>query len=60
MNSLHEPVIVLEKNVMCDGPSNAPALGHPRIYLHIQTDNRIDCPYCGKVFVYDNNALIGE
>jgi uncharacterized Zn-finger protein len=60
---MHEPVVVFEKNVMCDGPSdteNATALGHPRIYLHIQADNRVDCPYCGKVFVYDGNQLTGN
>jgi uncharacterized Zn-finger protein len=59
VKNLHEPVIVLEKEVMCDGPVNAAGvstLGHPRIYLYIQTDNRIDCPYCGRVFIYDAMA----
>ncbi len=55
MKILNEPVIVLEKNVVCDGPMDSPGLGHPRIYLHVQNDDRIDCPYCGKVFVYDNS-----
>lgn len=56
MKNLREPVMVLEKEVMCDGAVDAAGtstLGHPRIYLHIQTDNRIDCPYCGRVFIYD-------
>lgn len=57
MENLYEPVVVFEKEVMCDGlvdVSGMPILGHPRIYLHIQTDNRIDCPYCGRVFIYDD------
>jgi uncharacterized Zn-finger protein len=49
-----EPVVVNEKEIMCDGPSETPAMGHPRIYLHIQANDLIDCPYCGKVFVYES------
>ncbi len=40
-----------DREVMCDGPKDNPALGHPRIYLYIKVD-RIECPYCGNVFTY--------
>ena len=39
--------------VMCDGQDENPTLGHPRIYLYIQENNKIACPYCGKEFVYE-------
>lgn len=44
--------------VMCDGASDSqatadPALGHPSIYLYIQENNKVVCPYCGKEFVYE-------
>jgi uncharacterized Zn-finger protein len=41
--------------VMCDGLEDNPALGHPRIYLHIQ-ENKVVCPYCGKEFVYEPSS----
>lgn len=44
--------IVSEKEVMCDGTTDGETLSHPRVYLHIQNDNHVECPYCGKVFIY--------
>jgi uncharacterized Zn-finger protein len=45
-----EKVIVHEKSVNCDG--GAAELGHPKVYLEIGSDNEVICPYCSKVFVY--------
>jgi uncharacterized Zn-finger protein len=28
-------------------------LGHPRVYLNLATDGKIECPYCSRLFVYD-------
>ncbi len=39
--------------VMCDGQDENSALVHPRIYLYIQENNKISCPYCSKEFVYE-------
>ena len=50
---MRESVIVSETEVMCDGSVDGKTLGHPRVYLSIQTDDRLECTYCGKVFVYD-------
>ncbi len=51
-----EPVETVEvetKNVSCDGDS---ALGHPRIFLKLDNDGEIDCPYCGRHFVLRDGA----
>jgi len=42
------PVSSLE--VACDGGGGA--LGHPRVYLHIDQDKgEITCPYCSRQYV---------
>jgi uncharacterized Zn-finger protein len=35
--------------VACDGGDGP--LGHPRVYLNIGKDRRIDCPYCSRRYV---------
>ena len=35
--------------VACNGGGGA--LGHPRVYLNLETDGSIDCPYCDRRFV---------
>ncbi|MBP9829184.1 MAG: zinc-finger domain-containing protein [Proteobacteria bacterium] len=49
-----ESITVHEKEVMCDGTTNNQPPSHPRVYLHVQDDNRIECPYCRKIFIYDD------
>jgi uncharacterized Zn-finger protein len=54
-----KPVEILEtgsKTVVCDGGGGP--LGHPRIFLQIGNDNRIECPYCGRVYKYRNKVLL--
>ena len=37
---------------MCDGSGAVdPALGHPRVYLHIDDNGFVDCGYCDRRFV---------
>lgn len=39
------------RHVSCDGGDED--LGHPKVYLEIkQGVDRVECPYCGKTFVY--------
>ena len=45
------------KKISCDGGGGA--LGHPAIYLAIGDSGKIDCPYCGKKFIYENDAKNG-
>ncbi len=51
MNSRAEPIRVDSKEVACDG--GAGQLGHPRVFLAIDHDQRAACPYCGQIFVYE-------
>jgi uncharacterized Zn-finger protein len=38
--------------VACDGATEiSPALGHPRVYLHIDEKGYVDCGYCDKRFI---------
>ncbi len=41
--------IVETKKVACDGDQGA--LGHPRIYLNMGEEGKIDCPYCDRRFI---------
>ncbi|MDP9195508.1 MAG: phosphoglycerate kinase [Pseudomonadota bacterium] len=44
-----ETVIVDTASAPCDG-GNGP-LGHPRVWLTLEGDGRVDCPYCSRRFV---------
>jgi len=40
---------VTAKQLSCDGGTDN---GHPLVYLHIDDDGEVVCPYCSKKFVY--------
>ncbi|MGE3713699.1 MAG: zinc-finger domain-containing protein [Alphaproteobacteria bacterium] len=45
-----EVINVNSLEVACDGGNTA--LGHPRVYLHVDRDTgRITCPYCSRTYV---------
>ncbi len=45
---------VTSRKIACDGEA-AGALGHPRIWLHIE-DREITCPYCSITYVLAEGA----
>lgn len=47
-----EVIQVTAREVACDGGGGA--LGHPKVYLHIDADkdDSITCPYCSRTYVY--------
>ncbi len=49
-----ETIETLSPQVACDGGNGA--LGHPRVYLHVDTDkgDRVVCPYCSRTYVLKN------
>ncbi|MEX2449876.1 MAG: zinc-finger domain-containing protein [Rhodospirillales bacterium] len=44
-----ETVYVDSRTVACDG--NGGPLGHPRVYLSLEKEGEIVCPYCSRRFV---------
>lgn len=52
----YETIEVSTPEVVCDGGGGA--LGHPRVYLHINPDqgDSVTCGYCSRVYVYKPRA----
>lgn len=48
----YEVIEVSAPEVACDGGGGA--LGHPRVYLHINPDqgNSVTCGYCSRTYKY--------
>ena len=44
-----EILTVYSEVVSCDGGGGA--LGHPRVWLNMEGQGQIDCPYCGRRFI---------
>jgi uncharacterized Zn-finger protein len=44
-----ETIVVDSTVVACNGGGGP--LGHPRVYLNLGPDHRIECPYCSRLFV---------
>jgi uncharacterized Zn-finger protein len=49
-----ETIVVEEQRVACDGGGGA--LGHPKVYLNLGPKGRIECPYCGRLYVLKAGA----
>jgi uncharacterized Zn-finger protein len=47
-----DTVQVETRKVACDGGE----LGHPRVFLDLGAEGRVDCPYCGRRFVLKEGA----
>ena len=37
--------------VFCDGKSDQDPLGHPKVYLEMEDNKHVTCPYCSRKFV---------
>lgn len=46
-----ETIKVTAKEVSCDGGEGA--LGHPRVFLNVGDEGRVECPYCDRLFILD-------
>jgi uncharacterized Zn-finger protein len=51
--------IVVDHNVVACNGGGGP-LGHPRVYLNLGADGRIECPYCSRLFVLRGKAGDGH
>ncbi len=54
MSSAPQAVEIFTSKTACDGDAASP---HPRVFLTVNTQGFVDCPYCGKHFVLDKNAV---
>jgi NADH dehydrogenase (ubiquinone) Fe-S protein 6 len=45
-----EILYVAKKRVACDGGEGA--LGHPRVFLEMGEEDRVECPYCDRLYIY--------
>lgn len=46
-----ETIKVYTKEVSCDGGEGP--LGHPRVFLNVGSEGRVECPYCDRLFILD-------
>ena len=51
-----ETIYINETVAACNGDGGA--LGHPRVFLNLGRDGRVECPYCSRLFV--NRAMQGS
>lgn len=47
-----EVVFVTSKEVSCNGTKDAST--HPLVYLHLDDDGTVICPYCSKYFTIES------
>lgn len=47
-----EVVYVKTNVVKCCGEVGAD--GHPRVYLNLSAEGKIECPYCSRLFVHES------
>jgi uncharacterized Zn-finger protein len=48
-----ETIYINETVAACDGGDEP--LGHPRVFLSLGPDGKVECPYCSRLFV--NRAM---
>jgi uncharacterized Zn-finger protein len=53
-----ETILVDSRTVACNGGGGA--LGHPRVYLNLGPKDRVECPYCSRLFVLESAATPEE
>ena len=49
-----EVIEITGKSVACDGGGRA--LGHPKVFLTLDVDGNVECPYCDRMFVQAKKA----
>jgi uncharacterized Zn-finger protein len=53
-----EIIEVETRTVACDGGGGP--LGHPRVWLNLGADGKVDCPYCDRLFVLKPGAKLSD
>jgi uncharacterized Zn-finger protein len=52
-----EVITVDTDRVACDGGGGP--LGHPKVYLNLGAEGRVECPYCSRLYVLAEGAKSG-
>jgi uncharacterized Zn-finger protein len=52
-----DTVIISSSKVACDGDEGS---AHPRVFLTVNAQGFVDCPYCGKHYVLEEGAHSAE
>ena len=47
-----EVIYVSTQVVACDGTGGVG--GHPRVFLNLTGEGKIECPYCSRLFVHES------
>jgi uncharacterized Zn-finger protein len=56
-----ETIYINETVAACNGGGGP--LGHPRVFLNLGHDGKVECPYCSRLFVnrvFVNRAMQGS
>ena len=53
-DDMEKPIMVTSATIACDGGGGP--LGHPRVFLTMDDDGRVVCPYCSRTFVLADGA----
>ncbi|AWU96392.1 zinc-finger domain-containing protein [Azospirillum ramasamyi] len=53
-----ETILVETSTVGCDGGGGA--LGHPLVYLTLDGEGQVECPYCSRIFKLKEGAKVAH
>lgn len=53
-----ETIYVESPVVACNGGGGA--LGHPRVYLNLAAEGKVECPYCSRLFILGGKPASDE
>lgn len=54
-----ETIEVNTDRIGCDGDGGS-ALGHPLVYLSLDAEGKVDCPYCGRRYIRSGTRVTDE
>ena len=52
-----ETIYTDSMEVACNGGGGP--LGHPKVYLNLSADGRVECPYCSRLFIHQSKRVRG-
>ncbi len=42
----------------CNGGGGA--LGHPKVFLNLAADGKVECPYCSRLFIHESHRAAAQ